>query len=181
MGFFTTRERAELDQSAETEVEGKIREFVRRDLAPMRRPPDSDLVAGNVGSLLQRVTGSSLKEIDNLIAELQAQREKLLSESARVQREIIEYAKLSQSTMQSTKIITESLTYWNRIPDEPGMSESHVEDSSKKKHRRSRAEAFMRHNEDNATSASQAEATALLDSPRVETDAVPNPRSSEPS
>jgi hypothetical protein len=58
---------------------------------------------------------ASLKEVDDLIVELQRQREKLLSESARVQREIIEFATMSQSTMQSTKIIAESLTYWNRI------------------------------------------------------------------
>jgi len=45
-------------------------------------------------------------------AELQTLREMLQSEGARVQREITEYAHLSQSAMQSTKIITDSLSKW---------------------------------------------------------------------
>ena len=50
-----------------------------------------------------------MQEMDNLIAELKALREKLQSEAARVHREIIEYATLNQSAMQTTKIISESL------------------------------------------------------------------------
>ena len=99
-------------------MEGKVRESVRRDFAPRRRPADNDL-AGHVGSVMRRVAESSLQEIDDLIVVLQGRREELLSESARVQREIIEYAKLSQSTMQSTKIITDSLSYLNKVPGTP--------------------------------------------------------------
>jgi hypothetical protein len=66
------------------------------------------------GASVQTCSGETSRvEIDNLIVELQMQREKLLSESARVQRDIVEFARLSQSTMQSTKIIAESLVYWN--------------------------------------------------------------------
>jgi len=36
-----------------------------------------------------------------------------------VQREIIEYAKLSQSAMQSTKIITQRLSSLKKTPDAP--------------------------------------------------------------
>jgi hypothetical protein len=36
----------------------------------------------------------------------------LQAENARVQREITEYAHLSQSAMQSTKIISDSLSKW---------------------------------------------------------------------
>jgi hypothetical protein len=175
MGFFTTRERAGLDKWAETEGEGNIREFARRDFASLRRPP----VAGNVDSLLQRVTETSLKQIDDLIVELRTQREKLLSESARVQREIIEYAKLNQSTMQSTKIITESLKYWNKIPDAPGISELHVDNTFKTKHHRSGAEALTQHSDDNGTIRSQAEAAAVHDSPSTETNAARNSLSLE--
>ena len=43
MAFLNTRDSAELDQTAESEVEGEIREFVRRDVATsLRRPPESD-------------------------------------------------------------------------------------------------------------------------------------------
>jgi hypothetical protein len=103
------------------EVEGEIRDFVRRDVATLRRQPESDseMVASNITSLLQRVAGTSVQEIDNLIGELQTLRERLHSEGARVQREIVEYATLSQAAMQSTKIITESLTHWKKVPDAP--------------------------------------------------------------
>jgi hypothetical protein len=39
-------------------------------------------------------------------------RDLLHQEGARVQREIAQYAHLSQSAMQSTKIIAESLAHW---------------------------------------------------------------------
>jgi hypothetical protein len=105
---------ANLDEPRASEVEGEIREFVRRDGAVLRRAPDSDgeLVANNIGVLVQRVAGSSVNEIDRLISELHTLREHLQNEGARVQREIAEYAQLSQSAMQSTKIIAESLAQW---------------------------------------------------------------------
>src|SRR5258706_14683608 len=109
-----TKQPVDLDQSAEVAVEGEIRDFVRRDGPNLRRVPetDSELVANNITTLLQRVAGTSVQEIDRLIAELQTLRELLHEEGARVQREIAEYAHLSQSAMQSTKIIAESLGKW---------------------------------------------------------------------
>jgi len=122
MSLMKSREAAELDKPA-SEVEGEIREFVRRDVATLRRQPenDSEMVASNISSLLQRVAGTSVHEIDKLISELQALREMLHAEGARVQREIVEYATLSQAAMQSTKIIAESLTHWKKVPDAPSI------------------------------------------------------------
>ena len=123
MTFLKTREPAEIETSAETEVEGEIREFVRRDVVGVRRQPESDseLVANNINQLLQRVAGTSVQEIDKLITELQTLRDTLQSEAARVQREIVEYATLSQAALQSTKIIAESLTPWKKVPDAPRL------------------------------------------------------------
>jgi hypothetical protein len=123
MSLIKSREPAELDKPAESEVEGDIREFVRRDVATLRRQPenDSEMVASNISSLLQRVAGTSVQEIDKLIGELQTLREMLATEGARVQREIVEYATLSQAAMQSTKIIAESLTHWKKVPDAPSL------------------------------------------------------------
>jgi hypothetical protein len=123
MTLIKTRESADVDKTAETEVEGEIREFVRRDVATLRRQPESDseMVASNISSLLQRVSGTSVQEIDKLIGELQTLREMLANEGARVQREIVEYATLSQAAMQSTKIIAESLGHWKKVPDAPSM------------------------------------------------------------
>jgi hypothetical protein len=116
-------EATEAGKAGEMQVEGEIREFVRRDVATLRRQPEneSEMVASNIGTLLQRVAGTSVKEIDKLILELQTLREMLHSEGARVQREIVEYATLSQAAMQSTRIIAESLTQWKKVPDAPSM------------------------------------------------------------
>jgi hypothetical protein len=132
MAFFTARERAALGKSVEIKVQGKVRELVRQEFSPRRRPPAEPSFTDDGGAvprrrppqpdftddaaaMVRRATDSSLQEIDDLIAVLQRRREKLISETARVQREVIEYAKLSQSTMQSTKIIAESLEHLNKV------------------------------------------------------------------
>jgi len=109
----------DLDRAIEEAVESEIREFVQRDSAGLRRAPegDSELVANNIVALLQRVAGSSLRDIDRLITELQMLREILQQQGARVQRDIAEYAHLSQSSMQSTKIIAEGLARWKKGGD----------------------------------------------------------------
>src|SRR5262245_37674685 len=119
MALVLTGKSADVDQKSEAAVEGEIRDFVRRDGANLRRQPESDseIVASNISALLQRVAGTSVQEIDRLIAELQTLRELLHEEGARVQREIAEYANLSQSAMQSTKIIAESLGRWKKNGD----------------------------------------------------------------
>ena len=125
MSLIKTREPADMDKSGESEVEGEIREFVRRDVATLRRQPESDseMVASNISSLLQRVSLSSVQEIDRLINDLQMLRERLHEEGERVQRQIVEYASLSQAAMQSTKIISESLHHWKKVPDAPSLGE----------------------------------------------------------
>ena len=123
MSFFTPRERAALGKSAEIRGQGRARELVRHDFAPRARPqpaepqPAEPDISGHVGTLVTRVAASSMQEIDELIFQLQQRREQLIDENARVQREIIAYAALSQTTMQATKMITESLAQFNKAPD----------------------------------------------------------------
>jgi hypothetical protein len=125
MSVFTSEGNPSQLAQAEAAVEGDIRDFVRRDASALRRKPehDGEMVAGNISQLLQRVAASSVQEIDRLIADLQILRDRLQQEGERVQREIVEYATLSQAAMQSTKIITESLSHWKRVPDAPSISE----------------------------------------------------------
>jgi hypothetical protein len=68
------------------------------------------------------VAGTSVQEIDEAIAELQLLRHELRSDSERLQNEITAYASLSQSTMQSTKVIAESLENC-RIKCSPPMAD----------------------------------------------------------
>ena len=76
---------------------------------------DSELLTNSIEALVQRVAGTSVQEIDGLIAELQTLRALLEEEAARVQRNLAEYAHLSQSAMQSTRIIAESLAQWKQV------------------------------------------------------------------
>ena len=116
---------AEHNEPAEMELEGEIREFVSRDVVSNvgRRPEnETELVASNINSVLQRVTATSVQEIDALISELESSRDMLHSEAARVQREIVQYATLIQGALHSTKIIAESLTQW-KVPDAQTLSD----------------------------------------------------------
>ena len=71
-----------------------------------------DAAAENINSLIQSVAGQSIAEIDRLIAELTTVREMLRSEGDRVQRELGDYASLSQAAMSSTKIIADRIAHW---------------------------------------------------------------------
>jgi hypothetical protein len=122
MGFFTTRERAALGKSADVRPQKRVRELTAQDFAPRRRAAENDL-AGHVQTLMQRVTDDPLQQIDDLIGDLRRRRDQLQSESARVQREILQYAKLNQSTMQSNKIITESLAHLTKTLETSGTGE----------------------------------------------------------
>ena len=71
----------------------------------------------NVNTLIQRVAGTSLSEIEHLISELESLREVLHAEGQRVQREISGYAQLSQAAMKSTRVIAENVAQWKRTTD----------------------------------------------------------------
>jgi hypothetical protein len=124
----TEAEVADGNLAAASEVEAGIRDFVRNDIAYLRRPvagasndPPLDSTAEatvtNVNSLIQRVAGTSLAEIENLISELESLRELLHAEGQRVQREISGYAQLSQAAMKSTRMIADNVAQWKRAAD----------------------------------------------------------------
>lgn len=128
MSFFRPREPADPGKPAETGGRGKARDLVQPDFAPRaRRPADPD-ISEHVGTLLNRMAAGSMQEIDDLIFRLRQRREQLVSESERVQREVIDYATLSRSTLESAKIIRETLAQYGKVPDAPRISHSQVQD-----------------------------------------------------
>ena len=176
MGFFTQRDHGEPNRP--TVIEAKFRAFAgqsynspRRapaydapppgeppqNYAPHWRPSEKVRVDSNADRLLGQMTADAIKQIDRLLVELQAHRKRLLSEAARVERDLIDYAALSQSTMQSTKIITESLTHCNRIRNASGAGDA-------KEHDRTSAAAFVQPADDNGLIAAQPGTLAGTDS-----------------
>jgi hypothetical protein len=124
MNFAKQRGTGDGDKPTEVEIEGNIRELVRRDTTALRQGVGENEVAANsLSSLLRRVSGNSAREIDNLIGELKTLRDKLQADGTRVERDIIEYAALSQSVSQLTKIIADGVTQVKKVPDAPSISE----------------------------------------------------------
>jgi len=116
------------DAVAASEVEAGIRDFVRNDIAYLRRPmpvggtdaavdPNAEATVNNVNSLIQRVAGTSLAEIESLVSELESLRDLLHTEGQRVQREISGYAQLSQAAMRSTRMIADNVAQWKRTTE----------------------------------------------------------------
>ena len=113
---------SDIDQAAANAFEGEIREFVRRDVSFLRKPrtegepAPADPVTDNLNSLIRRVSGASMEEIDRVILELQSIRDMLKAEGDRVSREIAGYASLSHASMTAMKVIADSLEQWKSVP-----------------------------------------------------------------
>ena len=129
MSAMTSSEQIAGDNPTTNEFEGEIREFVRKDVAPWRKRGERADVAradggsvesqaDSVSTLVQRVAGASLQELDSMIEELRSMREWLRVEGERVQREIAGYATMSHRAAASMKAISESMAQWR---DAAGM------------------------------------------------------------
>jgi hypothetical protein len=111
---------------AADEVEGEIRAFVRRDISVFRRnrPEFGEVAVDGINAVIERVAGGSVREIDRVIAELAGIRDMLRSEGDRVQRDLANYASLSQAAMTSMKIIADSLAHWKSQAAQVGQGKS---------------------------------------------------------
>ena len=93
------------------EIEGQIREFVRRDVSALRKPEPAANPT-DVSPLIQRVAGASMTEIEGLIAELQRMRDYLRTEGERVQRELAAYAQVSETSLRYAEIMSDNMEQW---------------------------------------------------------------------
>lgn len=126
-----TEAQTDSGMSSVSDVEAGIRDFVRNDVAYLRRsapgllPPEpqaaledtTEQTVSSVSSMIQRFAGTSLNEIENLLTELEALRDLLHNESERVQREVAGYAQLSQTAMKSARLIAENVSQWKRAAE----------------------------------------------------------------
>jgi len=105
------------------EIETDIRAFVRQESSRQQgdressRPPadrESDAAGPNVSHLIQRVAGTSVAEIDRLIADLTQLRDHLEKEGKRVETEIAAFAQTGQAAASSIKDINHTLGRFKR-------------------------------------------------------------------
>jgi hypothetical protein len=106
------------DRSSEPEAGGHIHRPARAAFR-QTKSGDGELSGENLGDLLRRVSKTSISEVDNLIGELQTLRRKLQTDGDRIQRDIAQYAELSQQVMQLTAIISDSV---NKLPHGPRIN-----------------------------------------------------------
>jgi hypothetical protein len=71
-------------------------------------------------SIIQRVSGLSMGELDKTIQELQKVRGFLVSEEERMRREMTDYLKLTQAAISSTKAMAETIAHFGSVVAESG-------------------------------------------------------------
>jgi hypothetical protein len=89
------------------EIKGII-SGVRQQSSTIHQPEDTGKQAS---TLVRRISLESTREIDRLIDDLKKLRDKLENESNRIQTDIAGYSSLSQSAVQLTKIVSDSVTH----------------------------------------------------------------------
>jgi chromosome segregation ATPase len=109
----------EIDKSTETEIEASIQELASSSVA-IREAEISEegASAGDLNKSLRRLSETSTREIENLVGELQTLRRKLQTDGNRIQRDIEQYAELSQQVMRITTIISDSV---KKLPEARGI------------------------------------------------------------
>src|ERR1035438_5154711 len=105
----TPEKLSDIDRAAANAFEGEIREFGRPHVRFLRRPRTgadaaADPATENLNSLIQRVSGASMEEIDRVILELQSVRDMLRNEGERVSREIAGYADRKSTRLNSSHL-----------------------------------------------------------------------------
>jgi hypothetical protein len=81
--------------------------------------PQADVVGDvnqSIGELIDKVSATSIADIEKLISDLETVRDYLKAEGDRVQQEMARYAHLSETASASVKIIAERLHQWREGP-----------------------------------------------------------------
>ena len=95
----------------------KMRELIDESLTPEIEP---------VSTLLERMSGLSLAEMDKAIQELQRVRNFLRNERERLRLEIAEHLRLTQAAMGSAKAVSASVASFGTVAEDFGKSRAAV-------------------------------------------------------
>jgi hypothetical protein len=106
-----------LANTAMTEVAEGNCDLVPADPSSSSIPPaETELETGGdkFSSLIKTMGAPSIVELEKIIGELQQARTYLQAESERIERETVGYAELSQTAMESVRIIAETVGEWRK-------------------------------------------------------------------
>ena len=105
-------------QSASSPVLDVSSRHVAESAAPGNLSPEpesSARVVADINSLVQRVAGVSLDQLDDVIVDLRELRDFLRSEGERIEREISGYLRLHEIAIGSTKRIVDNVAQWKEV------------------------------------------------------------------
>ena len=101
-----------------TLIEGEIPDpFGLESIRPTKQPSnETEAYVPNqeITQLIKQVVSPSTVELERLISELQQARAYLDSEGERIERETQRYLQLSQTTVESVKIISDAVSEWRK-------------------------------------------------------------------
>jgi hypothetical protein len=94
-------------------VEGELRKMAPLEVTLTSKfRSETDEGANEVSTLISRIAGTSVTEIDRLLDQLRSVRDYLQAEGERVEREAASYVQVSQTALASVRIITDSMGAW---------------------------------------------------------------------
>jgi vacuolar-type H+-ATPase subunit I/STV1 len=79
-------------------------------------------VPSDVGTLLERMSGPSLAEMDKAIQELQKARNFIRNERERLRLEIAEHLRLTKAAMSSARAVSENVTRFGTVAEDVGKT-----------------------------------------------------------
>jgi hypothetical protein len=79
-------------------------------------------VPSDVNTLLERMSGASLAEMDKAIQELQKARNFLRNEKERLRLEIAEHLRLTKAAMGSARAVSENITRFGTVAEDVGKT-----------------------------------------------------------
>lgn len=92
-------------------TKGGFGEQIQVDQPVIDLTPKAEVTANSVSLYLQGISASSCGEIDALISDLSALREKLAADGGRIERDIVEFAALNQSVIRLTEVVVDSVNH----------------------------------------------------------------------
>jgi hypothetical protein len=110
---------AEIKPSSEVDLERNIHQSISsNDTVRQVEHRDVEMSTSSVDTMLRRVREVSMREIEDLIDDLQQLHKKLHNDGCRIQHDVEHYAELNQLVMQLTKIIADNV---KNLPAAPGI------------------------------------------------------------
>jgi hypothetical protein len=85
-------------------------------------PNSEAAVSSDVNTLLERMSGLSLAEMDKAIQELQKARNFVRNERERLRLEIVEHLRLTKAAMGSAKAVSENIARFGTVAEDFGKS-----------------------------------------------------------